>query len=181
MERAVAEVIRGTSGTLRVTTNGYITRDVFNHRDDAENFYLVGSMGMAGPIGLGIAAAASPRRVVVIDGDGSFAMNPGILPVIGQQRLDILHIVLDNGIHESTGGQEVVRLDDPCGMALSCGYSSARRLTSGEVIASSCQTVGPALVWIECEPRVAPSGKRVTHTPAEIVDRFRRTLEEGMQ
>ncbi|KIZ14381.1 thiamine pyrophosphate-dependent enzyme [Streptomyces natalensis] len=173
---AIKAVQAREPSALYVTTCGYITRDVYNIADRENNFYLVGSMGMAGPIGLGVALADVARRVVVLDGDGSFAMNLGCLPMIAEHRPDLVHVVLDNGAHESTGGQRTAALGDPAALALAAGYAAACTVDSLEELAALDLTHTPALVHIRCLPRTHKAGDRVALTPQELVSRFRAGL-----
>ena len=75
--------------------------------DDRDNqFYMIGSMGCASSLGLGLALSQPDRRVYVLDGDGALLMRMGTLATIGYQRPEnLVHILLDNHCHESTGGQ----------------------------------------------------------------------------
>src|SRR5207244_4277949 len=89
-----------------VHANGYICRESFAVRDRPENFYMIGSMGLASSIGLGAALARDDRTVVIFDGDGNLLMNLGILPMIGdagrrRRPRRFVHIVFDNGSPES--------------------------------------------------------------------------------
>ena len=89
-----------------VAANGFISRDLFEVNDKASNFYMIGSMGLASSIGLGIALKNPKKRVFVFDGDGNILMNLGSLVTIGSLRpKNLIHIVFDNSSHESTGGQ----------------------------------------------------------------------------
>lgn len=89
-----------------VSANGFISRDLQEVRDRASNFYMIGSMGLASSIGLGIALKKPKKKVYVLDGDGNILMNLGSLATIGSIKpRNLIHIVLDNQIHESTGGQ----------------------------------------------------------------------------
>ncbi len=176
---ALGALLEREPAALTVSTCGYITRDVYNIRDRANHFYLVGSMGMAAPIGLGIALAHPERRVLVLDGDGSFAMNPGCLPMIAEHRPNLVHVVLDNGAHESTGGQRTAALGDPAAMALAAGYAAAHTVDDLDGLAALDLTGTPTLVRIRCKPREHPAGKRVEQTPQELVERFRTHLAEG--
>ncbi|MFE0461437.1 thiamine pyrophosphate-dependent enzyme [Kitasatospora sp. NPDC058965] len=177
MKEALAELVRAFPQALCVSTNGYITRDLYNLADRPENFYLVGSMGMAAPVGLGVAVARPGRRVLVLDGDGSFAMNPGVLPMIAEQAPDLVHVVLDNGAHESTGGQRPVAVADTCGLALAAGYRAAYRVRTAEQLRDLVVEATPALVHVACAPRTGPAGRRVELTPHQLVDRFRTALD----
>ncbi len=125
IQDAITAVTEKYPSSLYVSTCGFITRDLYNLNDRPGNFYLVGSMGMAAPVGLGVALAQPGKHVVVLDGDGSFAMNLSVLPMIAEHGPDLVHVVLDNGAHESTGGQRPVRIGDPAALALAAGYPAA--------------------------------------------------------
>ena len=89
-----------------ISANGYISRDLFEVCDKPTNFYMIGSMGLSSSIGLGIALKNSKKKVFVFDGDGNILMNLGSLVTIGSLKpKNLIHIVFDNKIHESTGGQ----------------------------------------------------------------------------
>ena len=107
MEEAVSALCKlFKTDILAVSTNGAISREVYaaGHRD--ENFYMLGSMGHASSIALGISLARPEKRVVVFDGDGSLIMNMGILATVRQYRpRNFFHVVLDNAAYNTTGGQ----------------------------------------------------------------------------
>lgn len=89
-----------------VSANGFISRDLFEVSDKPSNFYMIGSMGLASSIGLGIAIKNPKKRIFVFDGDGNILMNLGSLTTIGSIKpTNFVHIILDNKSHESTGGQ----------------------------------------------------------------------------
>lgn len=116
-----------------VSTCGHISRDLYNINDRARNFYMVGSMGMAAPVGLGLSTVYPDVPLVVLDGDGSFLMNMGIITMIGHQKpKNFIHVVLDNGMHESTGGQRTVPLVNVTDIALQVGYEYAIEINSGQ-------------------------------------------------
>ena len=70
------------------------------------NFYMIGSMGLASSIGLGVALKNTKKRIFVFDGDGNILMNLGSLITIGTIKpKNLVHIIFDNNSHESTGGQ----------------------------------------------------------------------------
>ncbi len=84
---------------------GFPSKELFNIKHQQSNFYMLGSMGMATPIGLGI-SLASDKEVIVIDGDGSLLMNPGSLATTAHFAPPNLTILaLDNSSYGSTGGQ----------------------------------------------------------------------------
>ena len=89
-----------------VSANGYISRDLYEVSDRKENFYMIGSMGLASSIALGVAIKNPKIKVYVFDGDGNILMNLGSLATIGNLKpKNLIHIVFDNNAHESTGGQ----------------------------------------------------------------------------
>lgn len=92
--------------TIIVSTTGHISRDLNSIKDDVRNLYMVGSMGCAASIGLGIALVNLDRKVIIIDGDGSSLMRSSFAMLSANRPIkNIIHIVLDNGSYESTGGQ----------------------------------------------------------------------------
>jgi sulfopyruvate decarboxylase beta subunit len=88
-----------------VSNLGWPSKELFTIKHQLSNFYMLGSMGMATPIGLGIALASS-KEIVVIDGDGSLLMNPGTLATAASAAPRNLTIIaIDNGAYGSTGNQ----------------------------------------------------------------------------
>lgn len=106
-----------------VSSTGYITRELYNLCHTKNNFYMVGSMGCAISIGVGL-AISSQERVVVLDGDGSALMRlEGMVPIAHYKCNNLLHIIFENGMYESTGGQPTlangIEIDT---IARGCGY-----------------------------------------------------------
>lgn len=97
-----------------VSTTGMISRELFEYREaqhqgHAHDFLTVGSMGHASQIALGIALQKPERRVVVFDGDGALLMHMGGMAIIGDYApMNLVHIVFNNGAHDSVGGQPTV-------------------------------------------------------------------------
>lgn len=98
---------------LIVTTTGKTSRELFELREKFNqshktDFLTVGSMGCAPGIGLGI-ALQTKKKVFIIDGDGALLMKLGIIGTIGYYKpKNLIHIILDNGAYESTGGQQTI-------------------------------------------------------------------------
>ena len=89
-----------------ISANGYISRDLFDVDDKESNFYMIGSMGLSSSIALGVALNNRKKKIFVFDGDGNILMNLGSLVTIGVIKpKNFIHIIFDNSIHESTGGQ----------------------------------------------------------------------------
>ena len=104
-DSAINFIINNIDGPL-ISANGYISRNLYGIKDLNSNFYMIGSMGLASSIGLGVALKNKKKKIFVLDGDGNILMNLGSLTTIGTLKpQNLVHIVLDNGIHESTGNQ----------------------------------------------------------------------------
>ena len=86
-----------------ISANGFLSRDLFDLFEKPSNFYMLGSMGLASSIGLGISIKNPKKRIFVFDGDGNILMNLGSLTTIGSLKpKNLIHIVFDNNSHEST-------------------------------------------------------------------------------
>jgi thiamine pyrophosphate-dependent acetolactate synthase large subunit-like protein len=169
-----------------VYSNGYISRAACAERDTEGSFYMIGSMGLAAPIGLGIALARPGRRVVVFEGDGNVLMNPGALARIAAAAPpNLLHVCLDNRAHASTGGQATIsptiRLE---ALAAAAGYRSTKRVRDAATLAATIPSFlaseGPAFLLVEVElgPK-GPPGPRIPYSPEETTARLRRALLDG--
>ena len=176
----VAALMAALTGELLVTTTGYLSRQAHHEGDRPGNFYMQGSMGHAAAIGLGLAAATSGRRTVVLDGDGAFLMHLGTGSTIGASgHGSLVHLVIDNGCYESTGCQpSTSRAVDFPALGRALGYRTV--LSTGSagalptVIAEALRAPGPVL----CALRVLPTPDEVhprasaSVAPAEIGRRF---------
>ncbi len=164
-----------------IATTGKCGRELFTLADRPQHLYQVGSMGCAGAMGLGVALNAR-RPVVVLDGDGAALMKLGALATIGAQGPEnLVHLVLDNGIHDSTGGQATVSANvDFARVALACGYRRAAACDSIEGLAralsESLAAPGPALVHLRIAPGSIEKLGRPTISPPEVARRFRAFL-----
>ena len=102
LERVVATAPKSAA---IIATTGFCGRELYMIDDRPQHLYQVGSMGCASAMGLGVALNVA-RPVIVLDGDGAALMKMGSLATIGAQApKNLVHIVLDNSVHESTGGQ----------------------------------------------------------------------------
>ena len=161
-----------------VHANGYIARSSFNVEDRPGNFYMIGSMGLASSIALGIALSRRDRRVVVYDGDGNLLMNLGSAAMIAHAKPEnLIHVVFDNGVYASTGNQAAISQTVPLErIAQAAGYRAATRVSTPDALASAFSaalaSAGPTFILAEIEVEPTPNpGARVTHTPEEIRDR----------
>ena len=95
--------------TILLATTGKTGRELFEVEDKPNNLYMVGSMGCISSLGLGLALARPDKKVVTIDGDGSALMRLGSFATNAYyQPGNLLHVLLDNNAHDSTGGQATV-------------------------------------------------------------------------
>ena len=184
---AIAAAVKQLGSEPVVHANGYPARESHAVADRPQNFYMIGSMGLASAIGLGVALArpaSSPSAApstVVFDGDGNLLMNLGILPMVGARApARFIHCVFDNEVYGSTGNQGSpapgVRLD---AIAAAAGYRSVAAVTTEDQVAAALVTAlatpGPHFILVKVTPEQADV-PRIAHTPAQIRDRFRATL-----
>jgi len=95
--------------TVLIATTGFTGRELFAVDDRVNHIYMVGSMGCASSLGLGIALARPDLKVVIIDGDGAGLMRMGNFATLGSYAgNNLIHILLDNEVHDSTGSQATV-------------------------------------------------------------------------
>lgn len=157
----VLEALRSRlrSTDVIVASTGYTGRELYALGDRANQIYMVGSMGCASSLGLGLAIAQPQRRIVVVDGDGALLMRLGVLATIGNERpANLVHVLLDNGQHESTGGQATVSHNtDFSAIALACGYPRAVAVDSVqrmiEWLDDESANASPALTFIDVRIR----------------------------
>lgn len=123
---------------------------------DSRNFNVVGCMGSAAAIALGLALAQPEERVLVIDGDGSLLMQLASLVSVSEQRpRNLYHVVFENGIYETSGGQNVPgrHLTDLCAVASASGYQHAQRFNTAaqleEGIEAALRLDGPVFISLE--------------------------------
>jgi phosphonopyruvate decarboxylase len=167
-----------------IATTGKCGRELFMLADRPQHFYLVGSMGCASGVALGV-ALNSRRPVVVLDGDGAALMKLGTFATIGAHApANLLHIVLDNGVHDSTGGQPTVSSAiDFAAIAAACGYRTAATCDSLDAFADLFRelggSTGPNLLHVRIAPGSPAKLVRPTVKPPEVARRFKDFLAEG--
>lgn len=125
--------------TVYCATTGRATRELFFLREKrgetkAHDFLNVGSMGHASSVGLGIAMEKPDRNVVVLDGDSAAMMHMGAMTMVSKVSVpNYLHIILNNGAHESVGGQPSAgHLVDFTKIAEACGYATYGKAVENE-------------------------------------------------
>jgi phosphonopyruvate decarboxylase len=169
-----------------VATTGKCGRELFTLADREQHLYQVGSMGCASGMGLGV-ALHTDRKVVVLDGDGAALMKLGSLATIGAYRpAGLVHVLLDNGVHDSTGGQATVSpaVDFPA-VALACGYAQAITCDDPagfeQGFGAALAAEGPVLLHVRIRPGSMEKLGRPTIAPHEVAQRFRAFLGRPAQ
>lgn len=126
---ALRAVVGGTvpESTVLLASTGFCGRELYAIDDRPNHLYMVGSMGCVLPLALGLALTRPDLRVIALDGDGAALMRLSAFATVGAYGPpNLWHLLLDNGVHDSTGGQATVspRVSF-AGVAAACGYASA--------------------------------------------------------
>ncbi|HTJ95255.1 MAG TPA: phosphonopyruvate decarboxylase [Pararobbsia sp.] len=125
----LARVIERTplENTVVIASTGFCGRELYALDDRANQLYLVGSMGCVTTVALGLALARPDLRVIALDGDGAALMRMGAMATLGAYGpANLVHVLLDNAAHDSTGGQATVSPNVSfAGVASACGYALA--------------------------------------------------------
>ena len=180
MRDAIAKLTPLFKDEYLICANGYISRDTFNADDRAQNFYMLGSMGQASSIGLGLALARPSKKIVIFDGDGNLLMNLGILTMIAHLKpKNLVHVVFDNECYDSTGGQPSISAEiNLADVARSCGISNVDKCELGEdfvdVFKRCLKQDGLSFLLIKVERDPEIPMPRINISPAEITNRFRK-------
>jgi phosphonopyruvate decarboxylase len=165
-----------------VATTGYTSRELSVTGDGKNEFPMIGSMGCAASIGLGLALARPDRSFIIVDGDGALLMRMGSLATAGSCRpKNLLHILLDNRSYESTGGQPTVAgAVDFAMTAASCGYPKAVHAHDLDEFSRylSAWKRDPELTFIhlKIQPGTYADLGRPATPPPQMRERFMRDL-----
>jgi len=163
-----------------IATTGFTGRELYACDDRHNQLYVVGSMGCASSIGLGMAWARPDRRVVVLDGDGAMLMRLGALATLAYEHpSNLVHVLLDNEAHESTGGQSTVAHSmDLAGVARCCGYTSVTKVETAAQLEAFVADRKPGLRFVHLKTRhgVPDDLPRPKVTPREVAGRIREVL-----
>ncbi len=166
-----------------VSTTGMISRELFEYRaarqqGHGRDFLTVGSMGHASQIALGIALEKNDRKIWCLDGDGAMLMHMGGMAVIGNMKpKNYIHVIFNNGAHDSVGGQPTVALDmNIPELAKSVGYNTALSVKTEEELSAALNlvknTVGPVLLEIKVKKGNRKDLGRPTTTPVQNKEAF---------
>jgi phosphonopyruvate decarboxylase len=167
-----------------IATTGKCGRELFTLADRPQHLYQVGSMGGASGMALGV-ALNTKLPVIALDGDGAALMKLGTFATIGAYLPgNLTHILLDNGVHDSTGGQPTVSASvDFAAVALACGYRytvscrSLQGFTAAVKLAADAPK--PALVHARIAPGSMRELGRPTISPDAVARRFKTYLAQA--
>ena len=188
-EQALGICIDGTSNyDVLVTTTGFTSREVYELReargqDHRREFLTVGSMGHASVIALGIAIAKPTRQVFCLDGDGAMLMHMGSMATIGRSVpcSNFKHILINNGSHDSVGGQPTRGFDVDFGsIAKAAGYKHVFKAKTADEIAEAMKKLreveGPAFLEVYVNKGARKNLGRPKSTPIQNKTEFMRFL-----
>ncbi|WP_296883224.1 sulfopyruvate decarboxylase subunit beta [uncultured Methanobrevibacter sp.] len=124
---AIQDIMNQIDDEIVVCNIGFPSRELYEIDDRDKNFYMIGSMGLASSIGLGLALSKPDEDIVVIDGDGSLLMNMGsLVTIFATNPSNLTWIVIDNGAYGSTGNQDTyAQLIDLVDIAKSVGFKNS--------------------------------------------------------
>ena len=181
-DACLASIARAAShaNAAVVATTGFTGRALYSIGDQPNQLYMVGSMGCVSSLALGVALACPKRQVIAIDGDGAFLMRMSALCAISDAAPNNLtHIVLDNGVHDSTGAQSTLShvVDIPA-VAAACGYRQIDVADSvdhlAKLLRSSTEIL--RLIYVRTRPRENRKLPRPSINPEQVANRFRKWL-----
>lgn len=178
------EILAGIKAGLRnkvvVCNLGVPSKELYHVLHQPSNFYMLGSMGMATPIGLGM-TLGTQKEVVVIDGDGGLLMNAGCLATVAERNpCNLTILAIDNAAHGSTGDQPTAtkRSTDLEMLARAMGIKNTYRTVTPEETAKAMQKgSGPRFVHVVVKPGNAPV-ENIPLTPREITVNVMESLRD---
>jgi phosphonopyruvate decarboxylase len=145
-----------------LASTGFCGRELYAIEDRSNHLYMVGSMGCVVPLALGLALARPDLRVVALDGDGAALMRMGAFATVGAYGPpNLWHLLLDNGAHDSTGGQATVSPNVAFAeIAAACGYASSLDTDALSAISE----------WLDLPPLDGPRFARLLTRPGTPAD-----------
>lgn len=178
---ALREVITATplDESVVIGSTGFTGRELFAIEDRPNQLYMVGSMGCASSLGLGLSRALPGRNVLVVDGDGAALMRMGNFATAGAYGpTNFQHLLLDNQVHESTGGQSTVSAAVSfAGVARACAYRNASAGLSAEDLRTFLAARnGPSMLHLRTQSGVPEGLPRPDVKPREVKQRLMNHL-----
>lgn len=188
-EEALGIIIDSLSGKdIVISTTGKVSRELYEYRDKRgdghdKDFLNIGAMGHTSSVALGIAMEKPGRNVYCVDGDGSVLMHMGVLAVIGERApKNFRHMVLNNGAHESVGGQPTAAFTaDLAAVAKACGYKDAVMADSKNKLVEQLKTLrrinGPTFLEVRVNVTSRKDLSRPAQTPSSRKESFMNFLD----
>ena len=180
---ALAAEAAHAEGALLISNIGFPSRELYAAKDRPENFYMLGSMGLASSIGLGLALGLAQglpaRRVIVLDGDGSVLMNLGTLATIAHYAPEnYLLVILDNCCYGSTGSQPTCTHlgTDLAALALAAGVQFVRKVDNLDDLPLALTGHGVVVAKVEAGNANVPI---IDLAPEKIIERFMRSARSA--
>ncbi|MEA5628031.1 phosphonopyruvate decarboxylase [Nostoc sp. UHCC 0251] len=181
--QALARIVEliDAENTVIIATTGYTGRELFASKDSANHLYMVGSMGCASSMGLGLSLARPDLKVVVIDGDGAALMRMGNFATIGTYGgANLTHILLDNEVHDSTGAQATVsagisfaKIAEACGYGLTFAGDDPALL---DALFTADTNTRPKFAHLKIRPGTLEKLPRPNLTPEAVLQRFMKHI-----
>ena len=185
-DRALREIISHTpeNRSIVIGTTGYTGRELFAIADRSNQLYMVGSMGCASSLALGVSLARPDLDVTVVDGDGAGLMRMGNFATVGSYgRNNLAHVLLDNGVHESTGSQATVSANVSfADIAAACGYGLALDGNDPAVIRelyARKNTDGARFAHLKIKPGIPGNLPRPDLSPENVLRRLSKHINSS--
>lgn len=165
------------AATVVLAATGFCGRELYAIADRPNQLYMVGSMGCVAALALGLALARPDLKVVAIDGDGAALMRLGALATLGAYGPpNLRHLLLDNGVHDSTGGQATVSPSVSFAeVAAACGYAASLETDDTARIGAWLEAPpigGPTFARFLIRPGTSPGLPRPAVGPVEVKQRL---------
>ncbi|WP_274309196.1 phosphonopyruvate decarboxylase [Solibacillus daqui] len=169
--------------TVLLATTGVTGRELFELGHKENQLYMVGSMGCISSLGLGLALMKPNLNVIAIDGDGSLLMRMGSLATNAYYKpKNLYHLLLDNGLHESTGGQKTVSTNiDFLQIASGANYDVVEEINTLVDLEQSLTNWSTdsklTFAYMKTEKGIKENLGRPTVTPKEVKESFMKFVE----
>ncbi|MCP9452947.1 MAG: thiamine pyrophosphate-dependent enzyme [Nitrospira sp.] len=164
-----------------IVCNGFPSREVQKIADRPTHFYMVGSMGNAPAIALGVALAKPHKQVVTFDGDGNVLMGMGTLSTVGALKpKNFIHVVFDNEVYGSTGNQPTISNVVPLEkVARAAGYVNTVRVLDRDDMVYEFRELlkkdGPSMLLVKVN-EFQEEAERIALDPPELTKRFMKAI-----
>ena len=189
-EEIIQHIVKVTGEDPIVSTTGKASRELFetreaNSQSHKYDFLTVGSMGHSSSIALGVALNKPNKKIWCVDGDGAVLMHMGSMAVLGANAPEnLVHIVINNGAHETVGGMPTVAANiDMVAAAKACGYPNAVSVDSFEALDSELKKAKErselSLIEVKCSIGARADLGRPTTTALENKENFMDYIING--